>query len=207
MARASQPLNGLCTWFEFHNQRSQHWRVPHPSCMGQLPTLSHFSILGFQHSLHKGCINCWAPLFLSQERKKRKNNARTSYQYECEPVTQMRNTTFLTHIVKYQHTHAPITPNFPSVKLLVNMMRSRCWPTTFHTITTGDADGWCYYWPVWSAPHPGNACKLLWGSLNCRIWSINSLCIKSWFKPKSNFNGTRKFTFEMKFNTQTVQNI
>jgi hypothetical protein len=29
-----------------------------------------------------------------------------------------------------------------AVKLLGFMLRNRCWPTTFHTITTEDADGW-----------------------------------------------------------------
>ena len=32
----------------------------------------------------------------------------------------------------------------PTVKLLGLMLRNRCWPTTFHTITTRDVDGWCY---------------------------------------------------------------
>ena len=35
-----------------------------------------------------------------------------------------------------------------AVKLLGTMLRNRCWPTTFHIITAGDADGWCQYWPV-----------------------------------------------------------
>ena len=30
-----------------------------------------------------------------------------------------------------------------AVKLLGIMLRNRCWPTTFHTITAEDADGWC----------------------------------------------------------------
>ena len=36
----------------------------------------------------------------------------------------------------------------PAVKLLGIMLRNRCWPTTFHTITVGDADGWCQNWMV-----------------------------------------------------------
>ena len=36
-------------------------------------------------------------------------------------------------------------------KLLGIIMRNRCWPTTFHTITAGDADGWCQKQPVWLA--------------------------------------------------------
>ena len=44
--------------------------------------------------------------------------------------------------------HASVTPNFPfgctvAMKLLGIMLRNRWWPTTFLTITTGDADGWC----------------------------------------------------------------
>jgi len=38
------------------------------------------------------------------------------------------------------------------VRLLGIMFRFRCWPTTFYTITTGDANGWCCNWPVWSTP-------------------------------------------------------
>ena len=30
-----------------------------------------------------------------------------------------------------------------ALKLLEIMLRNRCWFTTFHTITTGDAEGWC----------------------------------------------------------------
>ena len=46
------------------------------------------------------------------------------------------------------------TPNFPhgfSCEFVGIMLKNRCWPTTFHTITTGDADGWCQKWSVWSA--------------------------------------------------------
>ena len=31
----------------------------------------------------------------------------------------------------------------PVVRLLRIMLRNGCWLTTFHTITTKDADGWC----------------------------------------------------------------
>ena len=30
-----------------------------------------------------------------------------------------------------------------AVKLLGIMLRNRCWPIIFHTITAEDADGWC----------------------------------------------------------------
>ena len=33
-----------------------------------------------------------------------------------------------------------------AVKLLGIMLRSRCWPTSFHTLTAGDANGWCGKW-------------------------------------------------------------
>ena len=36
----------------------------------------------------------------------------------------------------------------PAVKLLGILLRSRCWPTTFHTNTAGDTDGGCQNWPV-----------------------------------------------------------
>ena len=41
---------------------------------------------------------------------------------------------------------APITPNFPSSSNHENVgdyVQIRCWPTIFHTITIGNADGWC----------------------------------------------------------------
>lgn len=41
----------------------------------------------------------------------------------------------------------------PTVTLLGIMLRNRWWPTTFHTVTAGDANGWCLNWLVWSAPH------------------------------------------------------
>ena len=54
-------------------------------------------------------------------------------------------------------SHAPITPNFlhpvSAMKLLGIMFTTRCWPTTFHTITAGDSDVWCRNRPVRSAPH------------------------------------------------------
>ena len=56
--------------------------------------------------------------------------------------------------------HAPITPNFLSVrpvrivKLLGVMFLHRCCrPTTFHTVTAGGVDGWCQKRPVWSTSH------------------------------------------------------
>ena len=44
------------------------------------------------------------------------------------------------------------------VKLLGIMFRKGCWFTAFHTITTGDADGWCQKWPVCSVPQPVSNC-------------------------------------------------
>ena len=51
--------------------------------------------------------------------------------------------------------HAPIHQTFrpvPTLKLLGTMLKSRCWPTHLHTITSGDVNGWCQKWPVWSTP-------------------------------------------------------
>ena len=36
----------------------------------------------------------------------------------------------------------------PTVKLLRIMLRYRCWPIIFHSITAGDANGWCLNQPV-----------------------------------------------------------
>jgi hypothetical protein len=33
------------------------------------------------------------------------------------------------------------------------MLRNRCWPIIFHTITAEDVDRWCQIWLVWSTPH------------------------------------------------------
>ena len=48
-------------------------------------------------------------------------------------------------------SHQTICPVL-AVKLLGITLRNRWWPTAFHTITAGDADGWFPNWPVWSAP-------------------------------------------------------
>ena len=49
------------------------------------------------------------------------------------------------------------------VKLLGIMLRNRWWSITFLTMIAGDADGWCWNCPVWSAPHtkvtPGGLAK------------------------------------------------
>ena len=37
----------------------------------------------------------------------------------------------------------------PAMKLLGTMFQHRCWPTTVHTITAGDADGWCLNYYSW----------------------------------------------------------
>ena len=67
------------------------------------------------------------------------------------------------------------------MKLLGIMLRNRWWPTTFFTITTGDADGWCRNCPVWSAPHvpitpkfcrPFSIVKSLGIVLRNRCWPI-----------------------------------
>ena len=39
-----------------------------------------------------------------------------------------------------------------AMKMLGNMLRNRCWPATFHIITSEDADDWCLNWSVWSTP-------------------------------------------------------
>ena len=48
-------------------------------------------------------------------------------------------------------THAPFTPNFPipTGKWLGIIFINRCWHTTLHTITIGDADGWCLPGQPW----------------------------------------------------------
>ena len=59
------------------------------------------------------------------------------------------------HVPWSHRTFRPI----PTVKLLGIMFKNRCWPTTFHTITAGDVDGWCVNWPVWSPPHANTQSK------------------------------------------------
>ena len=39
-----------------------------------------------------------------------------------------------------------------AMKVPGTMLRNRCWPIIFHTITTGDANKWCLNQPVWSTP-------------------------------------------------------
>ena len=48
-------------------------------------------------------------------------------------------------------SHQTFCPD-PAVKLPGIMLRNRCWPTTFYTITVGDANAWCRKWLVWLAP-------------------------------------------------------
>ena len=55
-----------------------------------------------------------------------------------------------------------------AVKVLGIMLRNRCWPTTFLTITAGDADGWCRNWPVWSTPQG----RGWWFDSGCDISSL-----------------------------------
>ena len=50
------------------------------------------------------------------------------------------------------HIFCPV----PTVKLLGTMLRNRCQPTTFHTITVRDANISCHNWPVWLVPHRHN---------------------------------------------------
>ena len=44
-------------------------------------------------------------------------------------------------------SHQTFRP-IPTMKIVGVMLRNRCKPTTFHTITAGGADGWCLNWPV-----------------------------------------------------------
>ena len=54
------------------------------------------------------------------------------------------------------------------------MLRDRCWPTTFHTRTTGDAEGMVSEWPVWSAPHTHGNFKLE-RLMILNLWYTNSI--------------------------------
>ena len=69
-----------------------------------------------------------------------------------------------------------------AVKLLGIMLRIRWWPTSFLTITAGDADGWYWNCPVWSAPQddwrPFYPCP--WCPYNFCVWvRINALQARS----------------------------
>jgi hypothetical protein len=64
----------------------------------------------------------------------------------------------------HQTSHPVLT-----MKLLGIMFRNRCWPTTFHTITAGDADGWCLNWLVWSIPQ---------GFSRGRLYDDNHCCVR-----------------------------
>ena len=60
------------------------------------------------------------------------------WRLQCRPVT-----------LRPHHTLRLVL----AVKLFGIMLRIRGRFITFHIITSGDADGWCEKWPVWSAPH------------------------------------------------------
>jgi len=58
----------------------------------------------------------------------------------------------------------------PIIKLLRIMLKNRCWPTTFHHVTTEDVDGWCHKWLVWSTPQT-------WSWPRIQIWlQGSSIC-------------------------------
>ena len=42
-------------------------------------------------------------------------------------------------------SHNTLRHRVGATELLGIMLRNRCWPTTFHTITSGDVDEWCCY--------------------------------------------------------------
>jgi hypothetical protein len=68
---------------------------------------------------------------------------------DCAPIEGLQVLQCLLMFMPRAHqTFCPL----PVVKSLEIMFRNRCWPTTFHTITIGDADEWCLNWPVSSAP-------------------------------------------------------
>ena len=76
-----------------------------------------------------------------------------------------------------------------AVKLLGITFRNRWWPTTFLTITAGDADGWWRNYPVWSAPHSlGNIFAFFKFKSHIVLSSSQHLKLKlpkmmlSWFK-------------------------
>jgi hypothetical protein len=51
-----------------------------------------------------------------------------------------------------------------AMKLLGILFINKCWPTTSHTITAKDVDGWCQMCWVWLAPWQGpftSLCKLV----------------------------------------------
>jgi hypothetical protein len=105
-------------------------------------------------------------------------------------------------------SHQTFRPN-PNVKLLEIMLRNGCWPITFHTITTRDANGWCLKWLVWLAPQCQVACehglllaitwrlgathitsiyhdiikiscKMKWHEYNTKFWSLSDVFIEIW---------------------------
>ena len=63
----------------------------------------------------------------------------------------------------------------PAMKLLGIMFKYRCWPTTFHTITAGDANGWCYNWLVRSASHAPITPNFF---IRFQLWNCWGLCLQ-----------------------------
>ena len=71
----------------------------------------------------------------------------------------------------------------PAVKILEIMLRNRCWPTTFCTITTEDVDGWCVNWLVWSTPQCPMRSELLGKSNHITPFNLWPSTFNFWFEP------------------------
>ena len=87
-----------------------------------------------------------------------------------------RNPPTLRHQPRSHQTFRPIL----AVKLLGVMFKYRHWPTTFHTITAIDANGWCLNWPVWSIPQPVwnhlDALSVPWTFWLFKLWKDYHFC-------------------------------
>ena len=77
-------------------------------------------------------------------------------------------------------SHQPFCP-VPTLKLLEILLRNKCWPTTFHTITAGDANAWCHNWPIWLAQPLIGLYKLMWGYTNCQTSTLHDFALRLYF--------------------------
>jgi hypothetical protein len=110
------------------------WSVPHAATSRVVPRSHQTFYLGSNYEIagdYVSKIDVGPPLFTLLEPEMSTDDVKTG---RCDqPIMPQSHQTF--HPV-------------PTMKLLGIMFKNRCWPTTFHTITAGDANGWCLNWLV-----------------------------------------------------------
>ena len=64
----------------------------------------------------------------------------------------------------------------PALELLKSMITNRCWPTTFHIVSTRDVNGWYHIRPAWLAPRSRSLLPL---PPSVGVWIFTLVCRNS----------------------------